>query len=435
MPYRIKPCLTVRGSISLPGDKSIAHRSVIISAIAQGVTVIKNFSFSLDCTATIAAMRSLGVSITSSGPNALRVCGVGLFGLKKPRHKIMVGESGTTMRILAGLLCGQSFSSVLDGKAALRRRPMLRVIAPLRLMGARITGRKKGENILAPLHIAPASLKGITWKMPIASAQVKSAILLAGLYGRNSTSVSEKTISRDHTERMLRYFDADISVRSRSVRLRPSFLRSPGTIDIPGDISSASFFIVLACLLKNSSLTIRRVSLNPSRYGLVKVLKKMGARITILKQNVRYFEPFGDLKVRFSLLKGVAVQEGLIPQLIDEIPILMVAAALAKGRTVFKGIGELRVKETDRIHSMVENLKRMGVVIETKRSANKEVIVIHGARELKGAQLRSFGDHRTAMSMIVAGLCARSPSELDDTSCIAKSFPDFLVLLKHLIVS
>lgn len=435
MPHRITPCQKIRGTINLFGDKSISHRSVIISALAHGATRIENISFSNDCMATIHAMRSLGVKIKRLGNDTLAVNGVGLFGLRKPRRTMNVGESATTMRILAGVLCAQNFVTTLDGKESLRKRPMLRVLEPLRRMGAEIQGRRRGNDEYPPLRISPAKLKALRWKMPVASAQVKSAILLAGMYAHGVSFVYEPVRSRDHTERMLRYFKATIKVTGRKISIGPCGLISPKSMRIPGDISSASFFIVLACILKNSCVSVRNVLFNQTRCGIVDVLKEMGGRIQITNKRQAYGEPVADLIIRSSLLKAVTVSEKRIPALIDELPILMVAASFARGTTVLEGVGELRVKETDRISSMVTNLSKMGVLIESKLKGNKEVIMIQGKPELKGGSFRSFGDHRTAMSMAIAGLAANSVSTIDEVACVAKSFPNFFEILKYLVVS
>ncbi|MDD5355463.1 MAG: 3-phosphoshikimate 1-carboxyvinyltransferase [Candidatus Omnitrophica bacterium] len=427
MAYLIKPCKKIQGVINnIPGDKSISHRAVIISSIAKGNTLVENFSYSDDCEATLKASRLLGIKIKKIGKCRLRIYGKGLFGLSKPVNKINLGESGTSMRLLIGLLSGQNFNATLEAKGSLRKRPMLRVIQPLRLMAANIKACKKGKEEFPPVKIYPSPLKAISWRMSIPSAQVKSAILLAGLYAKGRTKIYEPIKSRDHTERMLKLFGADIKLRGKNIYIRQSDLISPKKIYVPSDISSASFFMVLASLLEGSRVTIENVSLNPSRRGVIDVLKKMGADIKVIYKRRNYFEPMADLVIKSSKLKGIVVREDIMPRLIDELPVLMVAASLAKGRSVFEGIAELRVKETDRIKSMAANLSRMGVKIKVKTKANKEIIVVEGAETLKGASLKSFGDHRTAMSMIIAALCANSPSRLDDIKCISKSFPDFL---------
>ncbi|NQU18913.1 3-phosphoshikimate 1-carboxyvinyltransferase [bacterium] len=433
MSYLIKPYQKIQGILNLAGDKSISHRAVILSSIAEGKTLIKNFSFSDDCKATLKAFKTLGVNIKKKNKDSLIVYGRGVFGLKKPKQTINLEESGTSTRILVGLLSAQNFSSKLDGKEPLRKRPMLRIVHPLRLMGAKIKAKVKNKDEYLPILISPNRLKSLSWRMSIPSAQVKSAILLAGLYAKGRTKVYEPVKSRDHTERMLKLFGANIEVKAKSIYISPSSLISPKKIYIPSDISSASFFIVLACLLNNSCIRINNLGLNPSRCGVIDVLKGMGAHIRIICKEKGHFEPIGDVIVRSSKLNGVIVSEDIIPRLIDELPILMVAASLARGKSVFKGIGELRVKETDRINSMVKNLSNMGVKIEMVVKKGKEVMTINGVNNLNGGLLKSFGDHRTAMSLIVAALLADSPSRIDDIKCISKSFPNFFKILGQIL--
>ena len=429
----IRPCPSIKGKINLPGDKSISHRALIFSSLSQGKTIIKNFPFSDDCLVTLNAFRSMGIKIKRISQNSVVVEGKGLFGLCKPKSTLLLRESGTTARLLIGLLSGQNFSSKLNGSPALGKRPMLRVINPLSLMGAKINAKKISNNFYLPISIFPSLLKSITWKMKIPSAQVKSSILLAGLYTGGKTTIYEPVPSRDHTERMMSLFKVKIKKRNGKIVLKPSLIISPKTVVIPGDISSASFFIVLATLIKRSQLKIINTSLNPSRLGMISTLKNMGASIKVTNRRIVCNEPMGDLVIKSSALKGVAITKSSIPSLIDEIPVLMVAASLAKGKSRFEGVGELRVKETDRINSMVGNLRRMGVIIEIKHKGNKEVIVIEGSENLRGTKLRSFNDHRTAMSMVVAGLAAGSPSQLDSLTCVKKSFPQFFSILNHLI--
>lgn len=433
MTYLINPCQRAGGTLNPPGDKSISHRAIIISSIAKGKTTVKNFSLSQDCKATLVAFNSLGVKIKQIGKDSLIVYGVGKNGLKKPKHPLNLRGSGTTMRILIGLLSAQSFDSKLIAEKSLQKRPMHRVIEPLKLMGANIKARKINQEEYPPISISPSKLLPIKFKMNIPSAQVKSAILLAGLYAKGMTKIYEPHKSRDHTERMLKYFGAEIKIKEKNIYIKPSNLISPKKVIIPADISSAAFFIVLACLLKNSHIKIKNLCLNPSRCGVIDVLKKMGADIRIINRKNQYFEPMADVIVKSSKLNCIVINEGEIPSLIDELPILMVAASLAKGKSVFRGIQELRVKETDRINSMVNNLLRMGVKIKTRLKAKKEIVEIYGTKNLKGAQLKSFGDHRTAMSMVIAALLADSPSRIDDIKCISKSFPDFFKTLNQII--
>jgi 3-phosphoshikimate 1-carboxyvinyltransferase len=439
-PFLIRGACGLKGEIKLPGDKSIAHRAAIISSLAPGKTVISNFPANQDCLSTLKVLRKLGVKIIRNSTGTITVFGKGLYGLAGPKSPVFIGESGTTCRLVLGVLAAQNFNTKLIAAKSLSGRPMLRVNMPLRLMGAKITARtnpltSKKEEYL-PIVICGGSLKAITYKMPLPSAQVKSAILLAGLYACGRTTVIEKISTRDHTERMLKAFKADIKVKKDNIVIKGGgALISPGRIYIPGDISSASFFITAAAILPNSRVLIRNVGLNPSRTGIINVLKRMGAdiRLSARRSPITGKEPMGDVIVKSSSLRGTVVKRQEIPSLIDELPVLMVAACLAKGKTVFEGAAELRVKETDRIRSMQENLTSMGAHIKVERTAGCENIVIEGAKKLKGAKVRSFSDHRTAMSMVIAGLTASGITSVDNLDCINKSFPDFLSLLKPLL--
>ncbi|HOW42560.1 MAG TPA: 3-phosphoshikimate 1-carboxyvinyltransferase [Candidatus Omnitrophota bacterium] len=438
---------SLRGAVILPGDKSIAHRALMIGAIARGITRIDNFPLHNDSAATVNALRALGIRIVSLSPTnkrSIKVYGRFLRGFCVPRKPVHTGESGTTLRLLLGILAGQSFTTRVTAAPSLSSRPMRRITEPLRRMGARIEARKKAGALeeYPPLTIRGGELQPITWSMVVASAQVKSAILLAGLYARGKTTIREPVKTRDHTERMLKAFQARIKTFENAIVIQGGReLRSPGRIYVPGDISSASFFLVAACLVPDSRLVLKQVGLNPSRSGILKVLKRMKADISIARVNdvnsrkKRSFEPSGTLVARSSQLRGTTVLRKEIPSLIDELPILMVAASLAQGRTVFRGVEELRVKETDRIRSMTGNLRAMGADISVIRQGGRESIVIKGPRLLRGCRVSSFGDHRTAMSLIVAGLCARGRTTVTGTECIAKSFPGFLETLTPLIKS
>jgi 3-phosphoshikimate 1-carboxyvinyltransferase len=449
--FKIQGPCRIKGRINLPGDKSIAHRFVILGSISSNLTNIINFPFNDDCISTINAFKRLGVKIFYSPREKLvKVQGTGLRGLSKPDSAIFVGESGTTLRLLLGILSGQNFKTQLICAKSLSRRPMLRVTQPLRKMGAKINCRKnsQGEEF-PPITIVGNNLKSIEYKMPIASAQVKSAILLAGLYAKGLTRVIEPVRSRDHTERLLKAFGVDISVKARQISIKGAKeLISVGSVYVPGDISSAAFFLVLAAILMDSKIVLKDCSLNPTRTGVIEVLKRMGADIRVTRSQghkVAKYEPVGDIEVKTSRLKGVVVKKSEIPSLIDELPVLMVAACFARGKSRFEGVGELRVKETDRIRSMLDNLRRMGADIQVTKSkghlpvrqagkvASREDIVVFGGNRLKGAKVKSFDDHRTAMSMIVAGLAASGITTIDDISCISKSFPDFLKVLKAII--
>jgi 3-phosphoshikimate 1-carboxyvinyltransferase len=340
---------------------------------------------------------------------------------------------------MLGVLAGQPFSTTLRAGKSLSMRPMKRVAEPLRMMGAKIETRHKRQGPrleeYPPITIRGGNLKAITYRLPVASAQVKSAILLAGLYAKGITKVIEPIKTRDHTEKMLRLFKADLKIGDRIISIKGNTqLKTPNSIELPGDISAASFFIVAACLIKNSNLIIRSLGLNPTRCGLIKVLKRMGAKIKIKakKPSGKNWEPVGDLKISSSQLKGTVVKKQEIPSLIDELPILMVAAALTKGKTRIESVQELRVKETDRISSMIKGLTKMGARIRLSKKNRQEDIIITGVKQLKGAKLRSFADHRTAMSLIIASLTARSDGLIDDVSCVSKSFPNFLQILHKL---
>jgi len=436
----VKEACGLKGEITLPGDKSIAHRTIIISGLAPAKTVINNFPANQDCLATLKALKKFGLKIIQNNSCTVTVFGKGLHGLNKPKTPIFTGESGTTLRLLLGVLAGQNFQTRLIAGQSLSKRPMLRVNAPLRMMGAKITAKRKSphdKEEYPPLTIRGGNLRAISYKMPIPSAQVKSAILLAALFACGKTRVKEPIRTRDHTEQMLKMFKADIKLKQNNVVIKGGCeLVSCGRIDIPGDISSASFFIVGAAILPDSRLLIRNVSLNPLRIGLIKVLKRMGADIKVQKSSASRIysnEPAGNIIVRSSKLKGTVVKKKEIPSLIDELPILMVAACCAQGATVFEGIGELRVKETDRIKSMLENLASMGAQIKVVRYPKSENIIIEAGKKLKGAKVKNFSDHRTAMSMVIAGLSASGNTSIDSLDCINKSFPDFLTRLKPLI--
>jgi len=435
-PFVVKDKSVPRGTISLPGDKSITHRALIISALSSGKTILKNFPVSDDSLATLNSLAALGVKILRNNKQVF-VYGLANGRLSESRKPIFTGNSGTTLRLLLGVLAGQDFTTKLISGKYLSLRPMARVNLPLRLMGARITARNIGRDEYPPIVITGNKLKGISYRLPVASAQVKSAILLAGLFACGKTRVIQPVKTRDHTERLLKLFGVKITLNKNSVILNPGKnLASPGEIYIPGDISSGAFFMVLGVIIPGARISLECVSLNPSRCGIINVLKRMRAKIEVFPlkgRKTQSFEPMGNLRITSSRLKATVINANEIPSLIDELPVLMVAACFAQGRTIIKGAGELRVKETDRINSMLSNLKRMGADIRMVKSGVKENIVIQGQARLNGAKLKSFGDHRTAMSMVVAALAAEGKSEIDDVSCISKSFPGFLAALKSLI--
>lgn len=413
----------LHGKISVPGDKSVSHRAVIISALAKGTSKIKNLLKSQDVINTLKAFRQMGVK-TESRKNMLIIRGRGIY-LKKPAHKIDCGNSGTTMRLLAGILAGQDFSSQLIGDRSLSARPMKRVIEPLRLMGAHIKAR---QDNYAPIQIRGTKLDPLSspYKLKVASAQVKSCILLAHLFTKNRIELIEPRKTRDHTERMFKFFSSDIKSCGNSVVFHPGKALKAKEIEVPSDISSAAFFIVAAIIAKKSKLLIKKVGINPTRTAIIDVLKKMGAKISITNRKVINNEPVADISVFSSELKGITIRGETIPFLIDEIPILAVAATQAKGRTVIRDAEELRVKETDRIRSMALQLRKMGAKIKELDDG----IIIDGPVKLKGASLKSYGDHRTAMSLAVAGMVAEGKTKMTDIGCIGTSFPEFMGLFK-----
>jgi len=426
--YKVKPITSLKGELDLPGDKSISHRAIMIGSIAEGKTAVKNFVTNQDCLSTVNAFKQMGIDISVEDDKVF-IHGKGLKGLSKPKSPLYLGNSGTTMRLLLGILAGQGFDCTLTGDESLSSRPMSRVTHPLRSMGARIDGAKDAE--FAPLTIKGGKLKPISFDMPVPSAQVKSSILFAGLYADGTTSVKEKIKSRDHTERMLKLFGADLTTKDNVISVKSNPSLSGKNITIPGDISSASFFIVGATLLKGSSIKVRSILYNPTRIGLINLLKRMGAKIEVINENKTGFEPTCDLNVESSPLRGIDITEDLIPSLIDELPIIMVAAALSKGKTCIKGAKELRVKETDRISSIATNLKRMGADITVKG----DDIVIKGVERLNASSLESFGDHRTAMSMVIASLNTKGISTVSDIGCIDTSYPGFFSTLKTLTLA
>ncbi len=422
---KINPVKKLFGKITLPGDKSISHRAVMIGAISRGKTNVKNILDCDDCNYTIRAFRDMGIKMEKDN-GYTAIYGKGLKGLKKPKWPIDIGNSGTSMRLLSGILTGQNFDVILRGDASLSKRPMKRIVEPLSLMGADIKANPDGYP---PIKIKGGKVKPIDYKMPIPSAQIKSAILLAGLYADGITIVEEAFKSRDHTERMLKYFGSKLKINGLKVSLEGARELTARTLEIPGDISSASFFIAGVILLKGSKIRIDSVNINPTRAGILKILSKMGVKIKIYNKK-NSFEPFGDLEIESSSARGTVIDEKDIPSVIDELPILFVIAACSEGRTVIKGARELRVKETDRIRSMRENLEKMGAKIHLEDND----IIIDGVEKLRGASLKSFGDHRTCMAMTIAALAAEGSSTIDDVGCVSKSFPQFFRTLEKLMV-
>ena len=427
-PMTTAPARAIRGEVTVPGDKSISHRSIMLGSIANGTTTITNFLRGEDNFATMAAFRAMGVAIEDDG-RTVTVHGAGLHGLQEPGDVLDCGNSGTTIRLMTGLLSGQRFFSVLTGDQYLRKRPMKRVTEPLARMGAQIHGR--GNGTLAPLAISGTQLQGISYQSPIASAQVKSALMLAGLYADGTTTITEPTLSRDHSERMLRYFGANLETTGSTVTLQGGQELQGREICVPGDISSAAFLLVAALIVPGSELLIRNVGVNPTRTGVIDILQAMGGDIVLQNQRELSGEPVADLLVRSSRLKGIEISGELVPRAIDEFPAICVAAALAEGTTVLRDARELRVKETDRIAAMAANLRLIGAgaIEETE-----DGMVIQGVASLTGGTVTSFGDHRIAMSLSIAALASQAAVTVDDVSCVATSFPGFYELLGRVAV-
>lgn len=418
------------GQIKVPGDKSISHRAVMLGSLSEGLTHLRGFLNGQDCLSTVRCFQQMGVEIERPAPCEVLIHGRGLDGLEEPKDVLDAGNSGTTMRLMLGILAGQAFFSVITGDSSLRRRPMDRVITPLRLMGADIWGRKQGT--LAPVCVCGTEkLLNLTYYSPVSSAQVKSAILLAGLFAPKQTTVMEPVLSRDHTERMLQWFGADVSKADsgRTVRVAGRPLLKGKQIVIPGDISSAAFFIVAGTIVPRSEILIDNVGINPTRSGIISILRKMGADITLLNKREECGEPVADILVRSARLHGVEISGQLVPSLIDEIPVLAVAASQAQGTTVIKNAGELRFKETDRIKTIVSELGRMGAKIEERPDGLK----IEGPASLKGAVCTSWGDHRIAMAMAVAGLAAEGQTRVLESGIVEISFPGFMDKLNQLL--
>ncbi|MDO8670403.1 MAG: 3-phosphoshikimate 1-carboxyvinyltransferase [Dehalococcoidia bacterium] len=438
------PSARLAGRVVVQGDKSISHRAIIFNGLAEGVATVTNFLPGADCLSTVGCMRALGVPVEISrvvgdGDSShkqqagygeddsytLRVTGRGLNGLSEPLDILDAGNSGTSMRLLSGVLAGQSFLSVLTGDSSLRARPMGRVVDPLRRMGARIDGRKNGT--LAPLVIRGGNLQPIQYEMPVASAQLKSAILLAGLYASGETVAIEPALSRDHTERMLSAMGAEVTCRvdpgtgANSVTLTPPRSLRAVDVDVPGDISSAAFWLVAGAIHPNAGIVIANVGVNPTRTGILDALAMMGAKIRAQGQRFQGGEPVADFAVSSSELEGIEVKGDLIPRLIDEIPILAVAAAMAKGKTVIRDAGELRVKESDRIKTVLAGLSSLGVRVEELPDG----MIIYGGSRLEGALVHSYGDHRLAMAFAVAGLVARGQTTIEGSEAVDVSYPGF----------
>ena len=402
------------GQIKVPGDKSISHRAVMLGSLANGVTEISGFLKGADCLSTIDCFRKMGIDIDINGEN-VTVHGNGLRGLLKPDEMLYTGNSGTTTRLLCGILAGQNFDTSITGDASIQKRPMGRVVQPLSMMGAKI------ENEYCPLYITGTKLHGIDYKMPVASAQVKTAIILAGLYADGETVIHEIEKSRDHTELMLSAMGADLTVDNLDITVKPTNDLTAVNVDVPGDISSAAFFLVLGAIMPNSQITVTNVGINPTRTGIIDVLKDMGADITLENVHTSAGETVADITVRSSSLKGTTVGGDIIPRLIDELPIIAVAAVFADGQTVIKDAQELKVKETNRIRAVVDEFNKCGIDITETDDGR----IINGGKSIHGADFKTYGDHRMAMSLTVLAQLADGESTLDDSDCACVSYPTF----------
>jgi 3-phosphoshikimate 1-carboxyvinyltransferase len=423
----VRPARRVLGTIQVSGDKSISHRAALVGALASGATEVSGFLEGEDCLNTLRALEALGVEVTRKESGQYRIAGVGLDGFQEPERVLECGNSGSLARLLLGLLAGQPFSSILTGDDSLRRRPMGRVTHPLREMGATVVGRDEGARL--PLAIrGTRPLRGGHYRLGVASAQVKSALLLAGLAADSPVTVEEPAASRDHTERLLARFGARIDRDGLRAMIAPGGALRGQPVRVPGDFSSAAFFLLLGCLVPDGHLTIANVGVNPTRTGLLDVLEEMGAHVQV-SERVDGGEPTATLTASTSRLRGTKVGGTLIPRLIDEVPVLAVAAAVAEGMTEVRDARELRVKESDRILTLASELAKLGVWIEEREDG----FLIRGGNQLTGARVSSHGDHRVAMALIVAGLLATGQTVVEDTACIATSFPEFLPSLETLI--
>ena len=417
---------SLKGEVAIPGDKSISHRAVMFGSLAEGTTEVTNFLQGADCLSTISCFRKLGIEIENTSQRIL-IHGKGLHGLTEPSDTLDTGNSGTTTRLISGILAGQRFTTVLNGDASIQTRPMKRIMTPLSMMGADITSLK--GNDCAPLRICGGQLHGIAYTSPVASAQVKSCILLAGLYADAPTSVLEPVLSRNHTELMLAGFGAHITSSGTTATIEPEPDLNGMKIEVPGDISSAAYFLAAGLMIPNSEILIKNVGINPTRDGILRVAKEMGGNITILNEKTSGGEPTCDLLVRSSSLKGVTIGGEIIPTLIDEIPMIAVMACFAEGTTTIKDAQELKVKESNRIDTVVTNLKAMGAHIE----ATDDGMIIEGGYPLHGAVIDSHLDHRIAMSFAVGALGADGETTIEGADCVKISYPEFYQTLEKLI--
>lgn len=428
----IAPTRGLKGEVTIPGDKSISHRSIMLGSIALGTTEITHFLDGADCLSTIDCFRKMGVEIERK-PSSILVHGKGLRGLIAPASTLNVGNSGTTTRLISGILSGQNFATTLSGDDSLNSRPMKRIMTPLNTMGAHI--RSLNDNGCAPLHIRPGALHGIHYQSPVASAQVKSAVLLAGLYADSPTSVTEPALSRNHTELMLQGFGAYVATDlhtdgTATAHVEPCKELYGQQICVPGDISSAAYFIAAALLVPGSELLVKNVGTNFTRAGFLKVCKAMGADIETVSQTIEGGESRADLLVRYSHLKGTVIEGDIIPTLIDEIPMIAIMAAFADGQTVIRDAAELKVKETNRIDTVTAGLKAMGAVI----TPTDDGMIIEGTGHLNGASIQSYLDHRIAMAFSVAGLASDGETQIVDSQCVDVSYPEFYATLNSVSI-
>ena len=414
MAYTIKKISSANGTVTVPGDKSISHRAVMLGSLAEGTTRITDFLRGADCLSTIDCFRKMGIEIDDNGDEII-VHGKGLNGLSKPQEMLYTGNSGTTTRLLCGILSGQPFDTDITGDASICKRPMKRVREQLSLMGAKIDGD------FCPLHITGTKLHGMDYKMTVASAQVKTAILLAGLYADGYTIVHEKEKSRDHTELMLSAMGADLKVDGNDITLHPGNELKGQDIEVPGDISSAAFFMVLGAVMPNSCITIKNVGINPTRTGIIDVFNAMGADMQLINKRIVTGEEVADIVIKTSDLHGTEIGGDIIPRLIDELPVIAVAAVFAEGTTVIKDAQELKVKETNRIRAVVDEFSKCGIDI----TETDDGMIINGRKPIKGADFKTYGDHRMAMSLSILAQLADGDSTLDDSECVAVSYPTY----------
>jgi len=423
----IRPAKSLNGKIKVPGDKSISHRSVMLGSITKGVTHVSGFLTGADCLSTISCFKKLGIDIEVDETN-VTIYGKGLHGLSAPSETLDVGNSGTTLRLLSGLLSAQPFSCHITGDSSIQKRPMGRVADPIKLMGGKLVSDNIGEKLNAPLTIYGCKLNAIDYTLPVASAQVKSALILAGMYAEGITKITEPEATRDHTEIMLNYLGADIKKDGNTIIVNPVKELTSKDISVPGDISSAAYFIAAALICQDSEITIENVGVNPTRTGIIDVLLDMGANITLINERTVCGEKVADIVAKTSLLHGTVINGDIIPKLIDEIPVIAAVACFAEGETIIADAEELKVKESNRIKTTAAELNRMGgTIIETN-----DGMIIKGNRVLHGAVCESYNDHRIAMSAVVAALSAEGETQIKDAECSNISFPNFYELFDSL---